>query len=67
MADMISELRQQNQLLREQNRLLDAIYRKPTMEIGELNTALARDSMYRGGNMRGGSMSRLAVAEELYI
>lgn len=45
---------------------MEAIYQKPTMEIGELGDRLVRDSVLKGGNLRGGSMSRLAVAEEIY-
>lgn len=55
-----------SKLMNDQKDMVEGILRKPTMEIGDLNTALARDSMYRGGNIRGGSMSRLAVAEEVY-
>lgn len=52
--------------LSEQNEILEGILEKPTLEIGDLNHALAKDSMLRGGNYRGGDMSRLAVAEEIY-
>lgn len=65
-SEEISLLMSQNQLLRRQNELLEKILKKPTMEIGDLNTALARDSMFKGGNMHGGNMNRLAVAQELY-
>lgn len=59
-------LRSQNQLLRRQNELLEQILRKPTMEISDVHRAIVRDSMERGGNMHGGNMNRLAVAQELY-
>lgn len=65
-ADLLVETRKQNALMEQQNRLLQGILEKPTMEIGELNHVLAKDSMLRGGNYRGGDMSRLAVAEEIY-
>lgn len=64
-SEEISLLRSQNQLIREQNRLLQAILNKPTMEIMELGNRLAESSWMNGGNTGNGGM-RLAVAEELY-
>lgn len=52
--------------MKEQNQILKGILKKPTMEIGDVNNALVKYSMERGGNYRGGNMSRLAVAEEVY-
>lgn len=65
-SEEASLLMSQNQLLREQNRLLEQILRKPTMEISDVHKAIVRDSMERGGNIHGGNMGRLAVAQELY-
>ncbi|MCM1189365.1 MAG: hypothetical protein NC541_08720 [bacterium] len=58
-------LRSQNQLIRRQNELLQAILNKPTMEIGELGNRLANDSWIHGGNTNTGGI-RLAVAAEIY-
>lgn len=66
MSELISETRRQNRLMEQQNQLLERILGKPTMEIGDVNNALVKYSMERGGNYRGGNMSRLAVAEEVY-
>lgn len=65
-SEEASLLMSQNQLLRRQNELLEQILRKPTMEISDVHKAIVRDSMERGGNIHGGNMGRLAVAQELY-
>lgn len=65
-SEEASLLMSQNQLLRRQNELLEQIARKPTMEISDVHKAIVRDSMERGGNIHGGNMGRLAVAQELY-
>lgn len=65
-SEELSLLMSQNQLLREQNKLLEQILRKPTMEVSDLHKAIVKDSMEKGGNARGGHMNRLAVAQELY-
>lgn len=52
--------------MNDQKDMVEGILRNPTTEIGDLNHALARDSMMRGGNYRGGDMARLAIAEEVY-
>lgn len=55
-----------SKLMNDQKDMVEGILRKPTMEIGDLNHALARDSMLRGGNYHGGDMARLVTANELY-
>lgn len=55
-----------SKLLNDQKDMVQGILNKPSMGIGELGRELVRDSMLAGGNIRGGRMSRLAVAEEVY-
>lgn len=65
-SEELSLLMSQNQLLREQNRLLQAILDKPTLDSDSLYTNFVQKSMEMGGNFHGGKMNRLAVAQELY-
>lgn len=65
-SEEASLLMSQNQLLREQNRLLQAILDKPTLDSDSLYANFVQKSFERGGNTNGGRMNRLAVAQELY-
>lgn len=65
-SEEVSLLMSQNQLLRRQNELLQAILDKPTLDSDSLYTNFVQKSMERGGNAHGGRMNRLAVAQELY-
>lgn len=65
-SEEASLLMSQNQLLREQNRLLQAILDKPTLDSDSLYANFVQKSFERGGNINGGRMNRLAVAQELY-